>query len=148
MWIGPQLTRYCSRACEIKCFDRLRSTNYLERFCCTSAVLNTKTVRIFEAILDRLNLYKTCTSFCKYYFMKGKWIFDNNSNTRRFMGLEMNVANRIRSFMNSTRKSLLCFFLWNRQFHTSSYWLPDIQDEISYIISVLSFLSRSALIWA
>jgi hypothetical protein len=66
-------------------------------------------MRIFEAILDKLNVRETCTSFCKLYFMKVKCFVDNSGN--RFMGLEMNVANRIRSFMNSIQKSLLCFFI-------------------------------------
>lgn len=68
------------------------------------------TIQIFEAMLGRLNVRETCTSFCKYYFMKVKCFFDTSSN--RFMGLlvEMNVANRIRSFMNPIRKYLLCVF--------------------------------------
>ena len=74
-----------------------------------SAVVNVTTMIIFEAILDRFNVCKSCTSFSKYYFIKLKRYFDKSSN--RVVGLEMNVANRIRSFMNSIRKSLLCFFL-------------------------------------
>jgi len=76
------------------------------------------TMRMFEATLDRLNVCETCISFCKYYVMKVECFVDNSNG---FMGLEMNVANRIRSFMNSIRKSLLCFFLCNREFHTPSH---------------------------
>jgi hypothetical protein len=119
------------------CFDRSRSTNYLEIFCCTSTVVNMTTMRIFETILDRLKLCETCTSFRKYYFMNVKWFAANSSN--RFKGLEMNVANRIRNFMNSIRKSLLGFFLWNRKFRTPSYWLPDFHVEFWWIFDRTSW---------
>jgi hypothetical protein len=72
MWIGPQLTRYLGRVFEIKRFDRSCSINYLEIFCCTSAVVNMTTMPNFEAILDSFNVYETCTSFCKRYFIKVK----------------------------------------------------------------------------